>query len=68
MVEEMLAARGVELTYGTVRCRARKFGLSITKRIRSTATGRGDKWHLDEVVVTINSHNQCLRLLICTES
>jgi putative transposase len=29
MVEEMLAARGIELTYETVRCWAVKFGLTI---------------------------------------
>ncbi len=53
MVEEMLAARGIELTYETVRCWATKFGLAIAKRIRSTAPARGDKWHLDEMVVVI---------------
>jgi putative transposase len=31
-----------------------KFGLGIARRIRATALDRGDKWHLDEVVVTIN--------------
>lgn len=31
-----------------------KFGLGIARRIRSTALARGDKWHLDEVVVAIN--------------
>ncbi|MGF6880419.1 hypothetical protein OKW35_009953 [Paraburkholderia sp. MM5477-R1] len=46
MVEELLAARGIELTYETVRCWPTKFGLAIAKRIRSTAPGRGDKWHL----------------------
>ncbi|VVE85961.1 IS6 family transposase [Pandoraea sputorum] len=54
MIEEMLAARGIELTYETVRCWATKFGLAIARRIRSTAPERGDKWHLDEVVVTIH--------------
>lgn len=53
MVEEMLLARGVEVTYETVRTWAVKFGLSIAKRIRSCAPVRGDKWHLDEVVVTM---------------
>ncbi len=52
-VEEMLAARGIELTYETVRCRATKCGLAIARRIRSTASSRSDKWHLDEVAVTI---------------
>ncbi|WP_175907481.1 IS6 family transposase [Burkholderia seminalis] len=60
MVEELLAARGIELTYETVRCWAAKFGLTIAKRIRATAPGRGDKWHLDEVVVTINGRKHWL--------
>ncbi|WP_269139406.1 DDE-type integrase/transposase/recombinase [Burkholderia cepacia] len=54
MVEELFAARRIELTYETVRCWVTTFGLSIAKQIRATAPGRGDKWHLDEVVVTIN--------------
>jgi putative transposase len=33
---------------------ATKSGLPIAKRIRSLAPPRGDEWHLDEVVVTIN--------------
>ncbi|SAL07673.1 IS element transposase [Caballeronia calidae] len=60
MVEEILAARGIELTYETVQDWAAKFGLAIAKRIRSTALGRGDKWHLDEVVVTINGKKHWL--------
>ncbi|WP_423383013.1 IS6 family transposase [Burkholderia sp. LMG 32019] len=60
MVEELLAARGIELTYETVRCWATTFGLTIAKRIRATAPGRGDKWHLDEVVVTINGRKHWL--------
>jgi putative transposase len=60
MVEELLAARGIKLTYETVRRWSVKFGLGIARRIRSTALGRGDKWHLDEVVVTINSKRHWL--------
>src|ERR1700716_3231976 len=41
MVEEMLAARGIELTYETVRRWAVKFGLGIARRIRSAALARG---------------------------
>ena len=37
-----------------------KFGLGIARRIRSTALARGDKWHLDEVVVTINGKKRWL--------
>jgi len=60
MVEELLAARGIELTYETVRRWSVKFGLGIARRIRSTALARGDKWHLDEVVVTINGRKHWL--------
>jgi putative transposase len=60
MVEELLAARGIELTYETVRRWSVKFGLGIARRIRSTALVRGDKWHLDEVAVTINGKKHWL--------
>jgi putative transposase len=60
MVEELLAARGIELTYETVRRWSVKFGLDIARRIRSTALSRGDKWHLDEVVVAINGRKHWL--------
>ena len=60
MVEELLAARGIELTYETVRRWSVKFGLGIARRIRSTALARGDKWHLDEMVVTINGKKHWL--------
>lgn len=43
MVEEMLAARGAELTYETVRCWATKFRLAFATRIGSTALGRRGK-------------------------
>ncbi len=53
MVEEMLAARGIEVSYETVRSWAAKFGIAVTHRIRTRAPARADKWHLDEVVVTM---------------
>ena len=54
MVEEMLAARGIEVTYETVRRWAVKFGQKAARRIRARASGYGDKWHLDEVVISIS--------------
>src|ERR1700681_1293725 len=60
MVEELLAARGIELTYETVRRWSVKFGLGIARCIRSTALGRGNRGHLDEVVVTINGKKHWL--------
>ena len=53
MVEEMLAARGISVTYETIRQWGLKFGREFANRIRRRAPCRGDKWHLDEVVLTI---------------
>ena len=53
MVEEMLAARGVEVTHETIRQWAEKFGREYAAALRRRAPQRGDKWHLDEVVVSI---------------
>ncbi|MFM0258439.1 IS6 family transposase [Paraburkholderia sediminicola] len=60
MVEELLAARGIDLTYETVRRWSVKFGVGLARRIRSTALARGDKWHLDDVVVTISGRKHWL--------
>ena len=53
MVEEMLAARGIVASPETVRQWARKFGQALANRIRRRLPCPGDKWHLDEVVITI---------------
>ncbi|KVQ45496.1 hypothetical protein WK04_11945 [Burkholderia ubonensis] len=43
MVEELLAARGIGVTYETVRAWAGTFGLAIAKRIRSAVWGRSSE-------------------------
>src|ERR1700748_2753174 len=53
MVEEILAARGISVTYETIRQWGLKFGQEFANRIRRRAPCRGDKWPLDEVVITI---------------
>jgi putative transposase len=53
MVEEMLAARGIEVSHETVRQWAMKFGQSFANQIRRRLPAAGDKWHLDEVVISI---------------
>ncbi len=53
MVEEMLAARGIQVSHETVRQWALKFGQSFANQIRRRLPAAGDKWHLDEVVITI---------------
>ena len=54
MVEEMLAARSIDVTYETVRRWAQRFGQQVAKNIRHRSVAFGDKWHLDEVVIKIN--------------
>jgi len=53
-VEELLAERGVILTYETVRQWCRKFGQTYANELRRRRPRPGDKWHLDEVFVRIN--------------
>ncbi len=53
-VEELLAERGVILTYETVRQWCRKFGQAYANTLRRRRPRPGDKWHLDEVFVSIN--------------
>jgi putative transposase len=53
MVEEVLAARGICVTYETVRQWGKKFGKTFSDQVRQRAPARGDKWHMDEVVVSI---------------
>jgi len=60
MVEEMLAARSIEVTYETLRQWALKFGQHAAKRIRVRVSTFGDKWHLDEVVITIKGKHHWL--------
>ncbi|WP_219895026.1 IS6 family transposase [Aquisediminimonas profunda] len=52
-VEDLLAERGIDLCYETVRCWANKFGPAIAANIRRKR-GRADcVWQLDEMVVKI---------------
>src|SRR3954464_725024 len=52
MVEEMLAARGISVTYETIRQWGLKFGREFANRIRRRALRRGEG-RVDEVVITI---------------
>lgn len=53
-VEEMMAARGVMLSYETVRRWCDKFGKQYVDGLRRRRPRTGDKWHLDEVFLKIN--------------
>jgi putative transposase len=47
-VEELLAERGLDLSYETVRRWVLKFGPVITRRLRRRRPRPSDRWHLDE--------------------
>ena len=53
-VEDMLAERGIDVTYETVRRWALKFGTIIARRLRRGRPRSSGRWHLDEVFVSIN--------------
>jgi putative transposase len=52
-VEELLAERGIDASYETVRRWMQKFGLTIAANIRRTRPQPSDHWHLDEMGITI---------------
>jgi putative transposase len=53
-VEELMLARGVAVSYETIRQWCAKFGQSYANRLRRRQAQPGDKWHLDEVFIRIN--------------
>ena len=52
-VEELLAERGVDISYETVRRWVLKFGPVIARRLRRRRPQPRDRWTLDEMVVRI---------------
>ncbi len=59
-VEDLLAERGVVVSYETIRRWCAKFGLECVKRLKRQQGRLGDTWFLDEVFVTINGERQYL--------
>ena len=52
-VEEMLAERGLDISYETVRRWFLKFGSAIAANLRRTRPRPSDRWHFDEMVIVI---------------
>ena len=52
-VEELLAERGLDISYETVRRWVLKFGPTIARRLRQRRPRPSDRSHLDEMVVRI---------------
>src|SRR5258708_24989283 len=52
-VEDLLAERGLEVSYEAVRRWVLKFGPGIARKLRRCRPRPSDRWHLDEMVVRI---------------
>jgi putative transposase len=59
-VEELLFARGIIVTYEAIRKWCRKFGQAYAKQLRHRRPRPGDKWHLDEVFLTVRGERHYL--------
>ncbi len=52
-IEDLLAERGLDISYETVRCWTLKFGPMIAANLRRRRPRPTPRWHLDEMVVRI---------------
>jgi putative transposase len=59
-VEELQLERGVIVTYEAIRKWCRKFGQQYANQLRRRRPRPGDKWHLDEVFLTIKGEHHYL--------
>jgi putative transposase len=59
-VEELLFARGIIVTYEAIRKWCRKFGQQYANQLRRRRPRPGDKWHLDEVFLSISGERHYL--------
>src|SRR6266849_5258739 len=57
-VEDLLAHRGITVSYESIRHWCETFGLAYARRLRHRAGPVGDTWHLDELFVTIRGQRQ----------
>ena len=59
-VEDLLAERGVTVSYESIRQWSRKFGAEYARKLKRREGRLGDTWHLDELFVTIRGQRQYL--------
>jgi len=59
-VEDLLAERGLDISYETVRRWFLKFGGSIANNLRRTRPTPSDHWHLDEMAIVIRGKRHWL--------
>jgi putative transposase len=59
-IEEMMLGRGIILSHETVRQWCAKFGQTYANALRRRRARLGDKWHVDEVFITISGQRRYL--------
>jgi transposase-like protein len=59
-VEELLAQRGIEVRYETIRCWVNKFGPQIAENLRKRRPPPSPQWRLDEVVCKVGGKRMYL--------
>jgi putative transposase len=59
-VEDLLATRGIVVSYETIRAWVAKFGSKHARAIRRDRPKVANKWHLDEVVLPMNGQKYWL--------
>ncbi len=59
-IEDLLAERGIIVSYESVRCWCNKFGPKYAKRLKRKHKGYGDTFFIDEVFVKIHGKQQYL--------
>lgn len=59
-VEDLLAERGLDVSYETVRRWVARFGLAYAQRLRAKRPRADDRWHLDEMFVSIGGRRMYL--------
>lgn len=59
-VQKLLLYRGIDVSHEAIRAWCNKFGQQYAREIRRRRPRVNDKWHLDEVVVTINGEKYYL--------
>ena len=59
-IEKMMLYRGIEVTYESIREWCQKFGQQYANQLRGKSPYIPDKWHLDEVVITIKKQQYYL--------
>ena len=60
-IEDLLAERGIAVSYESIRLRSIKFGPKYAKRLERRHQGYGDTFYIDEVLVKIRGEQHYLR-------